>query len=110
MVSSPFFCINLVIYDFRGVKNEETYQKARVDIKQKVLNYEGPRLAEQMQTTIRNYIVKEKEDKGSFPDIPDEEDGGSKFIFFPPDANEENAESESGKVHNLWFIKVFLKY
>ena len=55
-----------------------------------------------MQTTIRNYIVKEKEDKGSFPDIPDEEDGGSKFIFFPPDANEENAENESGKVHNLF--------
>ena len=55
-----------------------------------------------MQTTIRNYIVKEKEDKGSFPDIPDEEDGGSKFIFFPPDANEENAENDSGKVHNLF--------
>ena len=64
---------------FRCVRNEATYQKARVDIKQKVLNYEGPKLVEQMQSTIRNYIVKEKEEKGSFPEIPDEEDGGSRF-------------------------------
>ena len=79
-----------------GITNEQTYQKARVDIKQKVLNYEGPKLFEQMQTTIRNYIVKEKEDKGSFPDIPDEEDGGSRFIFFPENEGEEGAETESG--------------
>ena len=32
-----------------------------------------------MQSTIRNYIVKEKEEKGSFPEIPDEEDGGSRL-------------------------------
>ena len=63
---------------FRCVRNEAKYEKARVDIKQKVLNYEGPKLVEQMQSTIRNYIVKEKEEKGSFPEIPDEEDGGSR--------------------------------
>merc|ERR1712106_873780 len=72
------------------------YQKARIDIKQKVLNYEGPKLVEQMQTTIQNYIVKEKEEKGSFPDIPDEEDGGSRFIFFPEKDSEDGAETESG--------------
>ena len=48
-------------------------------MKQKVHLYEGPLMSEDMQNTIRNFIIKEKEDKGSFPDIPDEEEGGSRI-------------------------------
>ena len=54
-------------------------------------------MSEEMQNTIRNFIIKEKEEKGSFPDIPEEEDGGSKFIFFPDEDGEEGKAADDGK-------------
>ena len=54
-------------------------------------------MSEEMQNTIRNFIIKEKEEKGSFPDIPEEEDGGSKFIFFPDEDGEKGKSADDGK-------------
>merc|ERR1712168_461996 len=79
------------------VENENKYQNAKVEIKEKVHLYEGPLMSEEMQNTIRNFIIKEKEEKGNFPDIPEEEDGGSKFIFFPDEDGEEGKAADDGK-------------
>ena len=55
-------------------------------------------MGENMQATLRKYIVKEKEEKGNFPEIPDEEDGGSRFIFFPEDVQDtEDSKADGGK-------------
>ena len=38
-----------------------------------------------------------KEKDGAFPDIPDEEDGGTRFLFFPEDPNKDKVEEKPEK-------------
>jgi len=73
---------------------EEFYQKGLVDIHQHVRDTEGPEIMEGIQTKIRDWFVKEKETTGAFPDIPDEESGGCRFLFFPEETAEPEKEPE----------------
>jgi len=52
---------------------------------------------EDIQTKIREWIVKEKETTGAFPDIPDEESGGCRFLFFPEENVSEVKEESAPK-------------
>ena len=68
-----------------------------VDIHQQVQETEGPEIMEDIQTKIRDWIVKEKETTSVFPDIPDEESGGCRFLFFPEDTTDVKEEQEPKK-------------
>jgi len=75
----------------------EAYQKGIVDIHQHVRETEGPAIMEDIQTKIRDWIVKERETTGAFPDYPDEESQGCRFLFFPEEPAETVAEPEEKK-------------
>ena len=53
---------------------------------------------ENIQMKIRDWIVKENETTGGFPDIPDEESGGCRFLFFPDENSEAKEEAETKEV------------
>ena len=42
-------------------------------------------------------MTRNKEKDGAFPDIPDEEEGGTRFLFFPEDPNKDKVEEKPEK-------------
>ena len=72
--------------------------EALVSIRRKIYDDEGVDMREQMMDKIRQWFVAFREQNEKFPDYPDEEDGGSVFIFDPPPVIEE-PEEEGGDDH-----------
>uniref|UniRef100_A0A667W7X3 Zgc:153738 n=1 Tax=Myripristis murdjan TaxID=586833 RepID=A0A667W7X3_9TELE len=60
---------------------EEDYQKSIVAITNKLRVVEGPEMMETMKEQIRQWFIECHDATGSFPDYPDEEEGGSALIF-----------------------------
>jgi IQ and AAA domain-containing protein len=77
-------------------QNKDEYEEALVNIRRKIYDDEGVDMREQMMDKIRQWFVAFKEQNETFPDYPDEESGGSVFIFDPPPAGEDEEEDEEG--------------
>ncbi|XP_074524462.1 dynein regulatory complex protein 11 [Halichoeres trimaculatus] len=81
---------------------EEDYLKAVVAITNQLREAEGHDISETLKAQIRQWFIECRDATGSFPDYPDEEDGGSALIFCekdPQQLREEIAakeEEESG--------------
>ena len=77
-------------------RNQEEYDTALVELRNKVRETEGPDMREELQQSINQWFISErmKSATGDYPDLPDEEDGGSKKILSlagDPDAEDEEA-------------------
>ncbi|KAL1023124.1 hypothetical protein UPYG_G00036680 [Umbra pygmaea] len=78
---------------------EEDYQKSIVVITKKLREVEAPDIRETMKEQIRQWFIECHDATGTFPDYPDEEDGGSGLIFAektPQQLMEELAAKEEG--------------
>uniref|UniRef100_A0A8C8MMU9 ATPase AAA-type core domain-containing protein n=1 Tax=Oncorhynchus tshawytscha TaxID=74940 RepID=A0A8C8MMU9_ONCTS len=62
-------------------EHEEDYQKSIVAITDKLREVEGPDMRETMKDQIRQWFIECHDATGTFPDYPEEEDGGSTLIF-----------------------------
>ena len=73
------------------------YERALVDVKEDLMEKEGPELTENMKDEIREWFNKEKEEQGKFPDYPSDEEGGSALIFNPESIQNLDSDGEGGK-------------
>ena len=64
-------------------QNELEYQQAVTQIKQSLLDQEGPDIKERTQDDVRRYFLAHKEQVGKFPVFPDEQAGGSAKMLNP---------------------------
>ncbi|XP_062854919.1 dynein regulatory complex protein 11 [Trichomycterus rosablanca] len=65
----------------RQEEHKEEYQNAQISITKSLREMEGPDMKETMKDQIRQWFIECHDATGSFPDYPDEEDGGSALIF-----------------------------
>uniref|UniRef100_A0A8C4GK26 Zgc:153738 n=1 Tax=Dicentrarchus labrax TaxID=13489 RepID=A0A8C4GK26_DICLA len=63
----------------------EDYQKSVVAITNQLRDVEGHDISKTMKDQIRQWFIECRDATGSFPDFPDEEDGGSALIFAEKD-------------------------
>nr|XP_005902583.1 PREDICTED: IQ and AAA domain-containing protein 1 [Bos mutus] len=63
------------------IKHEEEYRDALVTIKDDLKLTEGPDIKENLQDQIRHWFIECRNLTGTFPDYPNEEEGGSAIIF-----------------------------
>nr|XP_014947315.2 dynein regulatory complex protein 11 isoform X2 [Ovis aries] len=63
------------------IKHEEEYRDALVTIKDDLKLTEGPDIKENLQDQIRHWFIECRNLTGTFPDYPNEEEGGSALIF-----------------------------
>ncbi|XP_068175353.1 dynein regulatory complex protein 11 [Antennarius striatus] len=66
-------------------EHEKDYQKSIVAVTNKMLEVEGPDMSAMMKDQIRQWFIECRDATGSFPDYPNEEDGGSALIFVEKD-------------------------
>ncbi|KAF6714686.1 IQ and AAA domain-containing protein 1 [Oryzias melastigma] len=69
---------------FTRVKQQEheaAYQKAVVAVTNQLREMEGNNMSNTLKSQVRQWFFDSRNATGSFPDYPDEEDGGSAFIF-----------------------------
>ncbi|MGH0133774.1 UNVERIFIED_CONTAM: hypothetical protein FKN15_063432 [Acipenser sinensis] len=81
-------------------EHERDYQMALVSVKDKLREVEGPDMRETMKDQIRQWFIECHDLTGTFPEYPDEEDGGSAVIFAektPKQLQEELAAQEAEK-------------
>ncbi|KAK1173858.1 dynein regulatory complex protein 11 isoform X1 [Acipenser oxyrinchus oxyrinchus] len=84
----------------RQAEHEREYQMALVSVKDKLREVEGPDMRETMKDQIRQWFIECHDLTGTFPEYPDEEDGGSAVIFAektPKQLQEELAAQEAEK-------------
>uniref|UniRef100_A0A8C7XE57 IQ motif containing with AAA domain 1 n=1 Tax=Oryzias sinensis TaxID=183150 RepID=A0A8C7XE57_9TELE len=62
-------------------EHEAAYQKAVVAVTIQLREMEGNNMSNTLKSQVREWFFKCRNVTGSFPDYPDEEDGGSAFIF-----------------------------
>ncbi|XP_023809900.1 IQ and AAA domain-containing protein 1 isoform X1 [Oryzias latipes] len=62
-------------------EHEAAYQKAVVAVTNQLREMEGNNMSNTLKSQVREWFFKCRNVTGSFPDYPDEEDGGSAFIF-----------------------------
>ncbi|KAK2835493.1 hypothetical protein Q5P01_015977 [Channa striata] len=60
---------------------EEDYQKSIVTVTDQLREVDGPDMIKTMKDQLRQWIIACRVATGSFPDYPDEEDGGSTLIL-----------------------------
>ncbi|XDV49253.1 hypothetical protein PO909_018536, partial [Leuciscus waleckii] len=65
----------------RQEEHEDDYQKSIGSVIHQLRDVEGPEMKETMKDQIRQWIIECRDATGSFPDYPEEEDGGSALIF-----------------------------
>ncbi|XP_063717919.1 uncharacterized protein LOC134845018 [Symsagittifera roscoffensis] len=53
--------------------NEQEYQNARISVKQKIREVEGPDMKETLQESIREWFIETRDATGKFPDFPEPE-------------------------------------
>ncbi|XP_026201035.1 dynein regulatory complex protein 11 isoform X2 [Anabas testudineus] len=82
---------------------DEDYQKSIVAVTNQLRDVEGHDMSKTMKEQIRQWFVDCRDATGSFPDYPDEEDGGSALIFAeknPQELKEEIAAKEEEESNN----------
>ncbi|XP_039985617.1 dynein regulatory complex protein 11 isoform X1 [Xiphias gladius] len=62
-------------------EHEEDYQRSIVAVTKQLRDVEGHDMSKTMKDQIRQWFIECRNATGSFPDYPDEEDGGSALIF-----------------------------
>ncbi|XP_071343991.1 dynein regulatory complex protein 11 [Trachinotus anak] len=62
-------------------EHEEDYQKSMEAVTKQLRDVEGHDISKTMKDQIRQWFIECRDATGSFPDYPDEEDGGSALIF-----------------------------
>ncbi|TRY95217.1 hypothetical protein DNTS_010028, partial [Danionella cerebrum] len=62
-------------------EHEEDYQKSIGSVIHQLREVEGPEMKETMKDQIRQWFIECRDATGSFPDYPEEDDGGSALIF-----------------------------
>uniref|UniRef100_A0A4W6FG33 Zgc:153738 n=1 Tax=Lates calcarifer TaxID=8187 RepID=A0A4W6FG33_LATCA len=62
-------------------EHEEDYQKSIVAVTKQLRDVEGHDISKTMKEQIRQWFIECRDATGSFPDYPDEEDGGSALIL-----------------------------
>ncbi|KAK1897172.1 Dynein regulatory complex protein 11 [Dissostichus eleginoides] len=80
-------------------EHNEDYQKSLVSVTNQLRDVEGYDISKTMKEQIRQWFIECRDTTGSFPDFPEEEDGGSALIFAeknPQQLLEEIAEEEAG--------------
>lgn len=65
----------------RQEEHEDDYQKSISSVIYQLREVEGPEMKETMKDQIRQWFIECRDATGSFPDYPEEEDGGSALIF-----------------------------
>uniref|UniRef100_I3IZZ0 Zgc:153738 n=1 Tax=Oreochromis niloticus TaxID=8128 RepID=I3IZZ0_ORENI len=65
----------------KQMEHEEAYQKATVDVMNQLRDVEGDDMSKSMKVQIQQWFTECRNATGTFPDYPDEEDGGSALIF-----------------------------
>uniref|UniRef100_A0A8C9ZSF7 IQ motif containing with AAA domain 1 like n=1 Tax=Sander lucioperca TaxID=283035 RepID=A0A8C9ZSF7_SANLU len=65
----------------KQVEHNEDYQKSVVAVTNQLRDVEGHDMIKTMKDQIRQWFIECRDATGSFPDYPDEEDGGSALIF-----------------------------
>ncbi|XP_065103972.1 dynein regulatory complex protein 11 [Paramisgurnus dabryanus] len=65
----------------RQEDHEEDYQKSIGSVIYQLREVEGPEIKEAMKDQIRQWFLECRDATGSFPDYPEEEDGGSALLF-----------------------------
>nr|XP_055024991.1 dynein regulatory complex protein 11 isoform X1 [Misgurnus anguillicaudatus] len=65
----------------RQEDHEEDYQKSIGSVIYQLREVEGPEIKEAMKNQIRQWFLECRDATGSFPDYPEEEDGGSAILF-----------------------------
>ncbi|KAK7145820.1 hypothetical protein R3I93_013526 [Phoxinus phoxinus] len=65
----------------RQEEHEDDYQKSIGSVIYQLRDVEGPEMKETMKDQIRQWFIECRDATGSFPDYPEEEDGGSALIF-----------------------------
>ncbi|XP_067250755.1 dynein regulatory complex protein 11 [Chanodichthys erythropterus] len=65
----------------RQDEHEDDYQKSIGSVIYQLREVEGPEMKETMKDQIRQWFIECRDATGSFPDYPEEEDGGSALIF-----------------------------
>ncbi|XP_026125142.1 dynein regulatory complex protein 11 isoform X2 [Carassius auratus] len=65
----------------RQDEHEDDYQKSIGSVIYQLKEVEGPEMKETMKDQIRQWFIECRDATGSFPDYPEEEDGGSALIF-----------------------------
>uniref|UniRef100_A0A8C6RQH5 IQ motif containing with AAA domain 1 n=1 Tax=Nannospalax galili TaxID=1026970 RepID=A0A8C6RQH5_NANGA len=63
------------------LKHEQSYKEALLSVKEHLRALEGPDIKERLQDQIRRWFIECRNLTGTFPDYPDEEEGGSAMIF-----------------------------
>ncbi|KAL1770533.1 IQ and AAA domain-containing protein 1 [Sigmodon hispidus] len=63
------------------LKHEQSYKEALVSIKEELKLMEGPDIKEHLQDQIRQWFIECRNLTGTFPEYPNEEEGGSAIIF-----------------------------
>ncbi|KAB5567105.1 hypothetical protein PHYPO_G00228940 [Pangasianodon hypophthalmus] len=84
-------------------EHEEDFQKALISISESLRETEGPDMKEMMKDQIRQWFIECHDATGSFPEYPNEEDGGSAIIFAnktPEQLMEELAAKEEEEENN----------
>uniref|UniRef100_A0A8C2F6Z2 Zgc:153738 n=1 Tax=Cyprinus carpio TaxID=7962 RepID=A0A8C2F6Z2_CYPCA len=72
----------------RQGEHEDDYQKSIGSVIYQLREVEGPEMKETMKDQIRQWFIECRDATGSFPDYPEEEDGGSALIFVWKNRNE----------------------
>uniref|UniRef100_A0A8C5F852 Zgc:153738 n=1 Tax=Gadus morhua TaxID=8049 RepID=A0A8C5F852_GADMO len=83
-------------------EHERDYQDSIVTVTDELQEAEGPDMKEKNKTQIRQWFFECRDATGSFPDYPDEEEGGSTLIFAektPQQLLEEIAAKEEEEVN-----------
>ncbi|XP_057212468.1 dynein regulatory complex protein 11 [Triplophysa rosa] len=65
----------------RQEEHEDDYHKSISSVIYQIREVEGPEMKETMKDQIRQWFIECRDATGSFPDYPEEEDGGSALIF-----------------------------
>ncbi|XP_042372405.1 dynein regulatory complex protein 11 [Plectropomus leopardus] len=87
----------------KQMEHNEDYQKSVVAVTNQLRDVEGHDMSNTMKDQIRQWFIECRDATGSFPDYPDEEDGGSAFIFAeknPQQLMEEIAAKEEEEASN----------
>ncbi|XP_058493439.1 dynein regulatory complex protein 11 isoform X1 [Solea solea] len=89
-------------------EHEEDFQKSILAVRKQLRDVESHDMSEKMKDQIREWFIECRDATGSFPDYPNDEDGGSALIFAeknPQQLMEEIAEKEKEDSNNRPKVK-----
>ncbi|XP_043208792.1 dynein regulatory complex protein 11-like [Amphibalanus amphitrite] len=85
-------------------RHQQQYEEALVTVKEELRRLEAVQMREDMQDDIRAWMMAEWQKSGAFPDLPNEEEGGSAALFDPdfvpppkPEKEDKKGKGKKGK-------------